>query len=50
MKNRPRKPKGISMSSVREVMRLVRQGERAVLRSFVAVDRRVITEGGIIRE
>ena len=34
------------MSSIREVMRIVRQGERAVRRQFVAADRRAFRQGG----
>jgi len=49
MKTRPRKPRGVSMSTVREVERIVRQGERAIRRQFVAVDRRFL-EGGHSRE
>jgi hypothetical protein len=33
------------MSTVREVMRIVRQGERAVRRHFVAVDRALLKGG-----
>lgn len=52
MKNKPRKPKGISGSTVRYVERIARLGARAVRRQFVAVDRRALkragfTEGGI---
>jgi hypothetical protein len=39
MKNRPRKPKGVSLSTVREVERIVREGSRAVRRQFTAADR-----------
>ena len=50
MKNRPRKPKGVSMSTVRVVERIVRLGSRAVRRQFVAADRRIFKMGGRCRE
>ena len=46
MKTRPRKPKGISGSTVRYVERLAQLGERAIRRQFVAVDRRALRNGG----
>ena len=45
MKTRPRKPKGVSMSTVREVERIIRLGSRAVRRQFVATDRRQLKGG-----
>jgi hypothetical protein len=50
MKTRPRKPKGVSMSTVREVIRIVRLGDRAVRRQFVAADRRAVIERGTRHE
>lgn len=46
MKNRPRKPKRVSLSTVREVERIVRLGHRAIRRQFVAADRRLFKTGG----
>jgi hypothetical protein len=45
MKTRPRKPKGVSMSTVREVERIIRLGSRAVRRQFVAADRSQLKGG-----
>ena len=50
MKTRPRKPRGISMSSIREIERIVRLGSRAVRRQFVAADRRTFRNGGLRHE
>jgi hypothetical protein len=46
MKNRPRKPKGVSMSTVRVVERITRQGSRTTRRAVSAWQRRQM-EGGI---
>jgi hypothetical protein len=45
MKTRPRKPKGISMSTVRVVERIARQGSRVTRRAVSAWHRRKM-EGG----
>lgn len=45
MKTRPRKPKGISGSTVRYVERVAQLGERAIRRQFVAVDRALLKGG-----
>jgi hypothetical protein len=45
MKNRPRKPRGVSMSTVREVERIVRQGDRSFYRQFNSARRRALREG-----
>jgi hypothetical protein len=45
MKNRPRKPKGVSMSTVRFVERIARQGSRTTRRALSAWQRRRM-EGG----
>jgi hypothetical protein len=45
VKTRPRKPKGVSMSTVRVVERIARQGSRATRRAVSAWQRRQM-EGG----
>ena len=48
--NRLRRRRGVSMSGIRKIESLVRLGERAVRRQFVAIDRRMITKGGLRHE
>lgn len=43
--NRLRRRRGVSMSGVRRIEKLVALGERAVRRQFVAVDRAVLKGG-----
>jgi hypothetical protein len=50
MKNKPRKPKGISGSAMRRIERIAKLGDRAVFRQFVATDRRALKEGGLTCE
>jgi hypothetical protein len=38
------------MSGIRRIEKIVALGDRAVRRHFVAVDRRTITEGGLLHE
>ena len=40
----------MNLSTVRYIERVIRQGERAVRRQFVAADRRVFREGGRCHE
>lgn len=44
MKNRPRKPKGVSMSTVREIERIVRAGLHQSKRALSARFRRELSE------
>ena len=44
MKNRPRKPKGVSMSTVREIERIVRGGLHQSKRALSAGRRRDLAE------
>ena len=44
MKNRPRKPKGVSMSTVREIERIVRGGLHSTKRGLPARYRREFSE------
>jgi hypothetical protein len=44
MKNRPRKPKGVSMSTVREIERIVRGGIHLSKRALSARYRREFSE------
>jgi len=45
MKNRPRKRRGISMSGIRRIEKILARGDRAVRRQFVAVDRAFLKGG-----
>jgi hypothetical protein len=40
MKNRPRRPKGVSMSGVRRAEKILAQGDRAFYRQFNSATRR----------
>lgn len=49
MKNRPRQPKGVSLSTIRFIEGVARKSRRAIRRQFVAADRRAF-KGGLYHE